>query len=211
MVGRVLLPNDRPQLEELIRRNLSLGKRAVPQTLIEQRIAKLEKNLMPGGAVEIFGSFRDDHLVGSMTTFRWKTVPYYSLTSLITFNPEGSIQLFKVIYSSLFREILKAFEAERRYTFFYMTFPRGVQLKRISQGGRLLDTSRFLKVTERYEYVTEEIILPGRASEYEAFNTLAGGYQSDVPMWIRRASLRNEFRELASEEAYASTRYRSDI
>jgi hypothetical protein len=193
---KVLTAIDRNAILDLFERNKKTFKREPPQEIhllgAAQIIENLEKNPQKIMAVGIFND--EQNLMGTLCAFRWQKLPYYTIRGLKVDNPTGSVKTYIRAFDALLSYLLKTFESERRLDFYFLNYQRNFHRNHLADQHKLREIPHYFTLIQRYDLILEEVIEPGRNSKFAAFQEMTDFRTFEIPVWIRRASLKADFR-----------------
>lgn len=141
-----------------------------------------------------FGAFEENRMVALISAFRWQALPYYTIRDLRSANPTGSVRRYVHVFDALLTRVLTEMENEGRYDFYFANYQRNFHKSRFENEKRQRAIPHYFSRISRYELYVEEVLAPGEASKWPGFRTLLANRVFDIPVWIRRGSLKPEFR-----------------
>lgn len=144
--------------------------------------------------VTCFGAFIDGELCGVMSGIRWTRMPYYTLGYLKVYNVSGSLKFYVRVFDGLLTSLIEKFEAEKRFDFYFINYQRNFHKNYFEKNSRQRTIPDFFSRIHRYELFVQDVIPPGQVSAYSTFNDIMGKRTFEVPVWIRKASLKPEYR-----------------
>lgn len=144
--------------------------------------------------VTCYGAFVNGELCGVMSGIRWTKMPYYTVGYLKVHNTSGSLRFYVKVFDGLLTSLIEKFEAEKRFDFYFINYQRNFHKKYFEENRRQRAIPGFFSQIHRYELFVQDVIPPGQVSTYSVFNEIMGKRTFEVPVWIRKASLKPEFR-----------------
>lgn len=143
-------------------------------------------------AINVFALFKNDKLVALAKTYKWMSLPYYSVNSF--FIVAKSQVKFLTVLELMMKQITSFMESELRFTFFTAARLRPSYLAELKTKGDMIRVFRTLPAYQNYDFVTEEILKPGEISKVSSFRELLNNTIWDCPVIIRRATLKETVR-----------------
>lgn len=194
MILRQLNSSDQSSILDLFNRNTTLFKKQIEIPAYQSCQYIIEQLENDSNQTYTAGVFKDNELVGILCSFRWSKLPYYTLRGLKTLNQNKSVREYIKIFDLLLTHILKVMEGEGRYDFYFLNYQRNFHRNLFENQNGQQKIPRYFSYAKRYQLSVQEVIKPGHVSKYAAFNNMMGYIPSNTPIWIRRGSLIDPFR-----------------